>query len=146
MQTERAGLDTALAASLERLVLLLRTMTPSRGLSMTAVTTLSELERSGPSRLTGLADYAAVTQPAMTQLVGRLRESGLVTRTTDPSDGRVVLVAITAEGEAELSIRREHRAAVLRGMLARLTPADRQALEDALPVIDTLTSMQPPSE
>jgi DNA-binding MarR family transcriptional regulator len=83
-----------------------------------------------------------VTLPAMTQLVARLQETGLVARTADPADGRVVLVSITAEGRAELGRRREQRAEALRGMLARLSEADRRALEAALPVIDTLASMQ----
>jgi DNA-binding MarR family transcriptional regulator len=34
----------------------------------------------------------------MTQLVARLQDSGLVSRSADPNDGRVVEVGITAEG------------------------------------------------
>lgn len=149
MQLERAATslettDLAVAAAngLERLVRLLRSVTSARGLSLTAATTLSELERSGPCRLTALAETGSVTQPAMTQLVARLQEAGLVARTADPGDGRVVLVSITTEGRAELGRRREQRAAALRGMLARLSEPDRRALEAALPVIDTLASMQ----
>jgi DNA-binding MarR family transcriptional regulator len=132
----------AVAAGLERLVRLLRSVTPAHGLSLTAVTTLSDLERSGPRRLTDLAGGEGVTQPAMTQLVARLQAMGLVTRTADPTDGRVVLVSISEEGRAELRRRRDVRADALRGMLAELSETDRRALLDALPVIDKLGRMR----
>jgi DNA-binding MarR family transcriptional regulator len=78
-----------LAAGLERVVSLLRALSQPSGLSMTAVATLATLEREGAQRLTGLAALAGVTQPAMTQLISRLEDDGLVRREADPADGRV---------------------------------------------------------
>src|ERR1700743_571171 len=85
-----AGDELALgvAAGIERLLSLLRWLTPPDGLSFTAAATLATLERSGPCRLTLLAVQEGVTQPAMTQLAVRLEASGLVTRSSDPSDRR----------------------------------------------------------
>ena len=140
---EEPDLATAASAALERTLRMLRSTTPSHGLSYTSVTTLSTLERTGPRLLTALAENEGVTQPAMTQVVGRLQELGLVSRAADPDDGRVVLVTITDAGRAELVRRREARASVLRGRLASLTPAQQEALRAALPVLDALTSMQP---
>src|ERR1035441_4352506 len=68
------------AAAIGGLVGLFRSLSPPNGLSLTAAATLATLERSGPSRLTSLAVKEGVTQPAMTQLIGRLQESGLVNR------------------------------------------------------------------
>src|SRR5260370_578296 len=85
------------AAGLERLLALIRWLSPP-GLSLTAAATLSTLDRSGPCRLTALAAGEGVTQPAMTQLVARLADSGLVARSADPADGRVVYVHITPAG------------------------------------------------
>ena len=140
------GNDLALgvAAGIERLLSLLRWLTPPDGLSFTAAATLATLERSGPSRLTLLAVQEGVTQPAMTQLVGRLQDAGLVTRTPDPNDRRVVEVSITAEGSALLLKRRAARAERLAGMLARLSPEDQAALAAALPAMDALTSQREP--
>jgi DNA-binding MarR family transcriptional regulator len=138
-------LATAASAALERTLRMLRSITASRGLSYTSATALSTLERTGPRRLTALAESEGVTQPAMTQVVGRLQELGLVARAADPDDGRVVLVTITDEGRAELARRREARAAVLRDRLAALDPSQRDALRAALPVLDALTSMQTPT-
>src|SRR6516162_6787191 len=95
------GLDElagAIAADLERIVGMFRSLTPPSGLSMTAGATLASLERLGPQRLTVLATREGVTQPAMTQLISRLEDSGLVRREASPEDGRVVLVVITDEG------------------------------------------------
>jgi DNA-binding MarR family transcriptional regulator len=135
-------LALGVAAGIERLLSLLRWLTPPDGLSFTAAATLATLERSGPCRLTLLAAQEGVTQPGMTQLVGRLQESGLVSRASDPSDRRVVEVGITAEGSALLARRRQARAERLTGMLAQLSPEDQTALAAALPAMDALTSQR----
>jgi DNA-binding MarR family transcriptional regulator len=132
------------AAGIERLLSLLRSLTPPGGLSFTAAATLATLDRAGPRRLTMLAVNEGVTQPAMTQLVARLEGSGLVSRAQDPSDRRVVEVSITAEGSALLARRRAARAEQLAGMLAQLTPEDQAALAAALPAMDALTSQRNP--
>ncbi|MFR9723152.1 MarR family winged helix-turn-helix transcriptional regulator [Streptomyces sp. MS19] len=128
-------------SSLERLLRLFRRMSTPSDLSLTAVATLSTLERTGPRRLTELAAAEGVTQPAMTQLVSRLQDAGLAARAPDPTDGRVVLVGITDEGRAFLTRRRALRAERLLGLLDQLTPEDRAALEAALPAIDALTRL-----
>src|SRR5436309_11237996 len=53
-----------------------------------------------PRRITELASEERVTQPAITLLVNRLADRGWVERASDPSDGRAVLVSLTAEGQA----------------------------------------------
>jgi DNA-binding MarR family transcriptional regulator len=129
------------AAGLERLVALIRWLSPG-GLSMTAAATLATVERSGPCRLTALAANEGVTQPAMTQLIAKLAEQGLVSRSADPADGRVVQVEITAEGRAFLAQRRTVRADRLAVLLDKLSPADHAALAAALPAINALVSVQ----
>jgi DNA-binding MarR family transcriptional regulator len=125
------------AAGLERLVVLIRWLSPP-GLSMTAAGTLGTLERSGPCRLTALAAGEGVSQPAMTQLIGRLADAGLVERGPDPDDGRVVHVRITRAGRDYVAGRRLARAERLSGLLATLSPADQQALAAALPAMRAL--------
>jgi DNA-binding MarR family transcriptional regulator len=127
------------AAGLERLLGLIRWLSPP-GLSLTAAATLTTLERSGPRRLTELAADEGVTQPAMTQLVGRLEASGLVERSAVPEDGRVVRVQLTDAGRDLVARRRAARAERLSGLLADLSPADQEALAAALPAISKLAS------
>jgi DNA-binding MarR family transcriptional regulator len=135
-------LAVEVAARIERLLGLFRSLSPPSGLSLTAAATLATLERSGPSRLTSLAAKEGVTQPAMTQLIARLQESGLVSRTADPADGRVVQVRVTDEGRAMLARRRAVRAERLAEILARLSPEEQAALGTALPAIDALANVQ----
>ncbi len=135
-------LADGVAGAVERLVGLFRSLTPPGGLSLTAAATLATLERSGPCRLTWLATREGVTQPAMTQLIARLQDAGLAARATDPADGRVVQVRITAEGKAILARRRAARAGRLAGLLDRLTPEQRDALAAALPAMDALVGAQ----
>jgi DNA-binding MarR family transcriptional regulator len=139
--TERA-LAAGIAAGVERLIGLLRSLSPADGLSATAAATLATLERSGPRRLTALAVQGGVTQPAMTQLIARLEDTGLVRREADPADGRVVQVRLTDQGRDTLARRRAVRAERLAVILDRISPQDRAALGAALPAIDALASAQ----
>jgi len=135
-------LAAGVAAVLERLIGLFRSLSPASGLSLTAAATLATLERSGPARLTWLATREGVTQPAMTQLVARLEDAGLVGRAADPADGRVVQVRITADGRAMLAGRRAVRAERLAGLLERLSPDEQEVLAAALPAMDALVNAQ----
>src|ERR1700753_3950915 len=133
MEPPERALAGGVAAGLERLIGLFRTLSPPDGLSLTAAATLATLERSGPCRLTSLAIREGVTQPAMTQLIGRLGDAGLVERIADPADGRVVQVRLTADGKATLAGRRAVRADRLAGLLTMLSADEQRALAAGLP-------------
>ncbi|MCW2895801.1 MAG: hypothetical protein QOH87_5228 [Trebonia sp.] len=134
-------LADVLTDDLERIVGLFRSLSPAGGLSMTAAATLADVERLGPQRLTLLAAREGVTQPAMTQLISRLEEAGLVRREPSEEDGRVVLVAITEEGRATLARRRAARKERLANIIAQLSPHHRAALAIALPALGALASI-----
>jgi DNA-binding MarR family transcriptional regulator len=135
------ALAGALTTDLERIFGLFRSLSPASGLSITAAATLAGIERLGPQRLTVLATREGVSQPAMTQLISRLEESGLVRREASPEDGRVVLVVITDEGRAVLARRRAVRSDRMAGIVAQLSPEHRAALAGALPALDALASV-----
>src|ERR1700722_16418072 len=135
------ALAGALTTDLERILGLFRSLSPASGLSMTAAATLAGIERLGPQRLPVLAAREGVSQPAMTQLISRLEESGLVHREASPEDGRVVLVVITDEGRAVLARRRSVRSERMAGIVAQLSPEHRAALAGALPALDALASV-----
>jgi DNA-binding MarR family transcriptional regulator len=135
------ALAAALTTDLERIFGLFRSLSPASGMSITAAATLASIERLGPQRLTVLAAREGVTQPAMTQLISRLEESGLVRREASPEDGRVVLVVITDEGRAVLARRRSVRSDRMAAIIAQLDPEHRAALAIALPALDALASV-----
>jgi DNA-binding MarR family transcriptional regulator len=129
-----------LAVTVQTLFGALRRLSPP-GLSLTAASTLSTLERQGPRRLTELAVKEGVTQPAMTQLVSRLERDSLVARVGDPHDGRAVLVEITQAGRDLLHHRRSTRTRQLNAVLRTMPADDRRAIEGALPALNRLAEL-----
>src|SRR3984957_2024929 len=77
-----------------------------RTMSLTSLSTLSTLDRTGPRRITELAVVEGVTQPSMTTLIRVLEHDGMVERRGDPSDRRVALVAVTKTGSDFVRSRR----------------------------------------
>ncbi|WP_395104501.1 MarR family winged helix-turn-helix transcriptional regulator [Actinomadura sp. SCN-SB] len=141
MDSEPPPGELELAAGLARVSTLMRTLSIPRERSMTSMSTLANLERSGPRRITVLAAEEGVTQPAMTQLVSRLEKDGLAERIAEPGDRRVVAVRVTEAGRAELARLKRIRAARLAALLAELPAADRAAIAAALPALNRLTEL-----
>ena len=67
-------------------------------LTLPQVKTLALLETRGPLSMTSIACLMGRTVSAMTQLIERLVEKGLVTRQSGPPDRRRVICALTEEG------------------------------------------------
>ena len=94
--------------------------------------------RPRPRRITELAAEERVTQPAITLLVNRLAERGWVERTTDPSDRRAVLVALTPAGEEALDLLRAEYRALLHEEMAALGDREVETLASAVGILDRL--------
>lgn len=85
----------------------------------------------GPIRLSELNQHVLLSQPAMSRLVDRLVERGLVSRATDPRDRRGVRLALTGKGRAvQRQIGRRHGRSVAQVMRGRLTPLELRQLEE----------------
>jgi DNA-binding MarR family transcriptional regulator len=132
-----AELAGRLRVAIGQLVRRLRQQDPN-GLSPAKLSALLTVEASGPIRAGDLAARENVAAPTMTRLVGAMAEAGLVTRGPDPTDARGSLVALTPTGAAALEAVRRERTSSLSTRLARLTPAQRAALEAALPALEAL--------
>jgi len=132
--------ELELATGLMRVRTMMRMLDFPRDRSFTSMSTLGHLERGGPRRLTELAEFEGVTQPAMTQLVSRLEREELAVRRPDPEDGRVVLVDITPQGRDELARRRAALAKRLADAMAELPEADKATIAAALPALDRLVT------
>jgi DNA-binding MarR family transcriptional regulator len=89
----------------------------------------------GPRRVTELADLLGLAQPTMTLLVKRLRGRGWVRREALPEDGRVAMIAITAEGERAVA---RFRGEIRRVMREDLEQASERQLEDLAAATETL--------
>jgi DNA-binding MarR family transcriptional regulator len=112
-----------------------------REMSLTALSTLSTLDRFGPRRITDLAAVEGVTQPSMTTLVSALERSGFVERLTDPTDKRVVLVAITSSGTRYRRARRQAGAEAFALLIDKLPLHERKALVGASTALERLLEL-----
>jgi DNA-binding MarR family transcriptional regulator len=92
----------------------------------------------GPRRVTELAELEGLAQPTMTVLVKQLELRGWVARRRDEADGRLVLVSVTAEGEAALERYRAMYRALVRDCVAAMPDEQIAALEDAVGALDSL--------
>src|SRR3984957_20911272 len=99
-----------------------------RDMSLTSLSTLATLELSGPRRITDLAAGKGGMQPSMTALVSTLQRSGLVERRSDPSDGRVALVALTSDGTDYIRSRRQAGVEVFAQLVDALPAEESDAL------------------
>lgn len=97
-------------------------------LSRSEASLLARLE-AGPQRITALAELDGLAQPTVTLLVKRLEEGGLVLRTRDLEDGRVVLVSLTGAGREALELVRHRYRERLQARLAELPSREIAALE-----------------
>jgi DNA-binding MarR family transcriptional regulator len=123
------------AAMLSRLFLKHTTLDVSR----TEIGVLrASVER--PQRITELAASEGVTQPAITLVVDRMERRGWVVRQADPSDRRVVLVALTRLGrQAFEQLRAEYRA-LLHEEMEALDDEAIEVLARAIEVLDELVA------
>jgi DNA-binding MarR family transcriptional regulator len=136
---------TVLASRLDDVVVALRQLTLDRSeLSLTAAATLGSLRRHGPARLTELAAGEGVSQPSMTALVARLADQGLIERSGDPADRRVVVISLTPAGAELLDRRHAARTRRLTGPLGALPDDDVQRIADALPALGRLAGVLVP--
>jgi DNA-binding MarR family transcriptional regulator len=108
------------------------------GLTPTQLAALATVERSGPMRLGDLAAAEGIAPSTLTRLVTALEDSGYVRRLADPSDARASTMAITPRGHDLLERLRSETTMELTESLAMLTPAQRAALAEALPVLEQL--------
>jgi DNA-binding MarR family transcriptional regulator len=89
-------------------------------------------------RLGDLAAAEGIAPSTLTRLVTALEDSGYVRRYADPSDARASTLSITQRGHDTLERLRTESTLMLAASLRLLTPAQRAALAEALPVLEQL--------
>jgi DNA-binding MarR family transcriptional regulator len=126
-----------LRIAVARLARQLRQSSPG-GLTLSQWSALVSVESHQPLRIGDLADYEGVSAPTATRLVASLEESGLLSRTSDPSDRRTVYIALTEQGCERLEWARGVRTASLAQQLAEMPEAELRRLVELLPLLESL--------
>ena len=139
----RTTLDTAALAHDLRLAVMrfsrrLRNQRVDTSVTLTHLAALSTLKRHGPMSPGELAAHERVQPPSMTRVVVALEGMGLVTRTAHPTDGRQVVIGLTAAADDLIAAEARAREAWLSGRLQELTAADRATLREAAGIMDKL--------
>lgn len=106
------------------------------GLSAPRLSALSVVIYRGPISLTELANAEGVTAPTMTRLVQALVKAGLVEKSVNETDNRVVQLRPTEAGRRTLDIARAQRLAAMRELLERLSPEDAAVVERAVTTLE----------
>jgi DNA-binding MarR family transcriptional regulator len=137
---EPPGEDSArLFLAVGRLSRSLRRIGPT-GLGNGSLSALATLVKCGSMRLGDLAEREGVAPPTLSRMVATLLESGFVSRSPDPADGRAWLVCATEEGEQAVLGMRSTRMRELARRLEALTRPQRDALLTALPALEALAA------
>ena len=132
IRTRSEQIDYVSSELLQRAALLTRLLVRQLGgeLSRTEIGLLKTLG-GGSRRITELAEVEGLAQPTTTILIKQLEEKGLVTRTRQSGDGRVVLVTVTESGNVALEEYRGRLRAVLGRYLAEIADDQVEALATA---------------
>jgi DNA-binding MarR family transcriptional regulator len=131
-----AGLASELRASVMRLRRRLALERhPDNDLSIGQMVVLGLLLHGGDQSIGELARAEKVQPPSMTRTVTCLEQGGHVVRMPHPTDGRQVVVSLTAAGREAVLSDRKRREAWLVQRLRDLTPDERATLRAAAPIM-----------
>jgi DNA-binding MarR family transcriptional regulator len=108
---------------------------PLTGATPAQLSALSVL-MSGPKTLGELAAAEQVRAPTISRLAAEMERIGLIRRSGDPDDARVVRVEMSAKGRRVLGKGRELRIADIEARVRRLDVSEVGALEHAVRVIE----------
>ena len=133
-----AELASLLRPALLRLTRLVRNQRVDMSVTLTQLSAMGTLFKSGPMSAGELAACERVQPPSMSKVLANLEERGLVRRDQHPSDRRQAILAITDKGVALLDSERRTRDAWLSRRLAALTGAERDLLRRVVPILDKL--------
>jgi DNA-binding MarR family transcriptional regulator len=135
---ETHELASTLRVGVMRLERRLRSERSSEGLTVSQLSVLAILGRRGPLSPTQLASAERVQPPSMTRIVAALEEMGLVDRHRHETDRRQCVIGLSEAGRALLAEDRSRRQAWLAARLDDLSPAEREVLRVAAPIMQGL--------
>jgi DNA-binding MarR family transcriptional regulator len=141
-RTTIAELASLLRPALLRLTRLVRIQRVDMSVTLTQLSAMGTLRKSGPMSAGELAACERVQPPSMTKVLANLEERGLVRREVHPTDRRQAVIEITPAGEALLDDERRSRDAWLTKQLATLTAEERALLQRVIPILEKLAEQK----
>ena len=99
---------------------------------------LLSLVRTGPMRLSDLAEAEGLNPTMLSRLVSGMVQDGLLKRSSDEGDRRAAWVQPTAAGQRLAERMRRERTDAVNAALVGLPEAQRRRIEQALPALEAL--------
>jgi len=101
-------------------------------LSIAQLKSLLFIASKGKTNFKKIAEALGVTPPNITGIIDRLVEQGLVSRTENSEDRRIMLLEVTEKGQHLLTNLKENRVIFFRQVLSRMKQDELQALAQGL--------------
>src|SRR3954470_6538180 len=137
-----AELASQLRPALLRLTRVVRNQRVDMSVTLTQLSAMGTLRKSGPMSAGELASCERVQPPSMTKVLANLEQRGLVRREVHPTDRRQAIIEITLAGEELLDSERRSRDAWLSKQLATLSAEDRALVQRVIPIMEKLAEQQ----
>jgi len=129
----------SLRSTVTRLTRQLRKQNISSAFSNAELLTMGLLDQHGSMLPSALADLERISAQAISQIINRLVEAGVVDRTSDESDKRKVLITLTEAGKKHLDENRRIKEEWLVKAMDNLFSTEELALIEAfLPLLQRL--------
>ncbi len=119
---------------------------PWEQLPMAQVELLQVLGEHSPARIGDLAARQRLAASTVSGLIGQMITSGLVAREVDPADRRASVVTLTEAGREQLAAWTQAHERRMEAALSSLGPADRAAVQAALPALFHLAEHLDPGD
>ena len=118
----------------------LRTTRAAReaGLTPTAISLLLSVARTGPVRLSELAETEGINPTMLSRAVASMVQDGLLARSSDEGDRRAAWVQATAAGRRLAQRMRGERTSAVNQALEALSETERRRIEQALAALESL--------
>jgi DNA-binding MarR family transcriptional regulator len=132
-----------LRAVLGRLSRRLRPTLAGSGLTPSEISVLFTIVRFGPLRLSEVAEIERLNPTMLSRIAAQLSDAGLIRRSADPGDRRAALVQASAAGRRMRERIHVERTRALDAHVQELDESQREALWQALPVLEELAERLP---
>jgi len=115
-----------------------------RGLSPAQLALIDPLDQGAELPVSRLASGAGISVPTATRMLQQLEAKGLASRRRSPTDERQVLVGLTDEGLAELTVLRDRLRERQAEVLRQFAPEERRELTRQLrKLAEAIASLSP---
>jgi DNA-binding MarR family transcriptional regulator len=132
-----------LRAVIGRLSRRLRPTLAGSGLSPSQISVMFTVVRLGPIGLSELAAIESLNPTMLSRITAQLCDAGLIVRSADPGDRRSANVAATSAGRRIRERIHRERTRALGAIVDELEQSERDALWQALPVLEDLAARLP---